>query len=118
MGLTSVMQAVVAGIMVFVLSIINNFALMMDTLMPADPDAMQGQQMQFAMAQFNPGDLAFLQLITIVMVILLALVGAFAIIAADGGYRLKVCFFLAVTMFISGISFVLVPPLVAGILKM
>lgn len=118
MGLTSVMQAVVAGIMVFVLSIINSFALMMDTLMPDNPDAMRGQQMQFAMAQFNPGDLAFLQLITIVMVILLALVGAFAIIAADGGFRLKVCFFLAVTMFISGISFVLVPPLVAGILKM
>lgn len=116
-GLTTVMQAVVAGLMVFVLSIVINFAALVEDMMPGTEDAMAGQQqMSLGMAEFSQADLQFLSMITIVMIVALAIVGAAAIILSDGGYKLKVTFYLAITTFISGISFIVVPPMVAGIL--
>jgi flagellar protein FlaJ len=117
-GLTSVMQAVVAGIMVFVLSIVTNFAHLVDTLMPKDDAALEGKPaMSLGMAQFTPEDLAFLSAITVVMVLLLALVAAAAMIFCDGGSKLKIALFLALIMFISGLCFLAVPPMVTGMLQ-
>ncbi|MDX1992606.1 MAG: type II secretion system F family protein [bacterium] len=118
-GLTTVMQAVVAGLMVFVLSIINNFAALVATLMPQNTEAANGQvNMSLGMAEFSAADLQFLHTITVGMILLLALVSAAAIIVCDGGFRVKMAFYLALTVFISGISFLVVPPMVAGILTL
>ncbi len=118
-GLTTVMQAVVAGLMVFVLSIVENFAEVVKELMPQGDASLEGQAaMNMTLANFSSSDLQFLSTITIVMILTLALVGASAITLGDGGHRLKGFFYLAITVFISGISFLLVPPLVAGILRM
>ncbi len=116
-GLTTVMQAVIAGLMVFVLSIIQNFAAMVKTLMPASDGALKGQAMALSMANFTPAELQFISGVTVAMIVLLALVSATAIILCDGGMKLKVSLYLALTMFISGASFILVPPMVGGILK-
>jgi archaellum biogenesis protein FlaJ (TadC family) len=51
------------------------------------------------------------------MIVLLALVGAASIVFCDGGYKLKGALYLALTLLISGISLLVVPPVVAGILK-
>lgn len=117
-ALATVMQAVVAGLMVFVLSIVNNFAQLVATLMPP-PEASGSArpQMSLGMAQFTPEDLQFLAFITLVMILSMALVTAFAIISADGGYRLKTNLYLSLTIFISGLSYLFVPSMVAGILK-
>lgn len=118
-GLTTVMQAVVAGLMVFVLSIIQNFAALVAELMPQNTEAVPGQvNMSLGMAEFSAADLQFLQTITVGMVILLAIVSASAIILCDGGFKVKAAFYLALTIFISGVSFLVVPPMVAGILTM
>lgn len=117
-GLTTVMQAVVAGLMVFVLSIVKQFAIMVESLMPTGDAAAEGQAaLSMGMAEFSAGELQFLTMITMVMVVLLAIVGSAAIIFSTGGYRLKIAFYLAITIFISGISFLVVPPMVAGILQ-
>jgi len=68
------------------------------------------------MASLSPGDLQFLSTITISMIILLAVIGAAAIIAADGGLKIKMTFYLALTTLISGVCFLIVPPLVDQIL--
>ncbi|MCZ2095303.1 MAG: type II secretion system F family protein [Anaerolineae bacterium] len=118
-ALTTVMQAVVAGLMVFVLSIVENFTEVVNDLMPADDAASAGQaQMNMAMASLSPGDLQYLSAITISMILLLALIAAAAIIAADGGLKIKITFYLAVTTLISGVCFLAVPPLVDQILTM
>jgi archaellum biogenesis protein FlaJ (TadC family) len=52
------------------------------------------------------------------MVLMLAIISAVAIILGDGGFRLKGSFYLALTIFISGISMIVVPPMVEGILTM
>jgi flagellar protein FlaJ len=116
-GLTTVMQAVIAGLMVFVLSIVETFAAMVVEMMP-DGDRMTstGPTMSMGMAQFTPEDLQFLSTITVTMVVLLAVVSAAAVIFTTGGYKLKVTFYLAITMFISGVSLLLVPPMVTSIL--
>jgi flagellar protein FlaJ len=116
-GLTTVMQGVVAGIMVFVLSIVENFAELVKHLMPTDGAAANGQaSLNLGMANFTAAELEFLTMITVTMVLMLAIVSATAIILGDGGYKLKGIFYLSLTVFISGMSFILVPPMVDGIL--
>jgi flagellar protein FlaJ len=117
-GLTTVMQGVVAGIMVFVISIVQNFAALVATLMPQQSDDALSRtpRMSLGMAEFSPGDLAFLANVTMVMIILLAIVSAAAIIFTNGGSRWKIALYLALTIFVSGICYLVVPPMVASIL--
>jgi flagellar protein FlaJ len=114
-ALTLVMQGVVAGLMVFVLEVINNFIQLIESVMPAQ-DEMASENMAMAMASFTPSQFQFLAMMTVVMVILLAFIGAFAILASDGGFKYKLAFYLSIALLISGISFIVVPPVVAGIL--
>jgi len=121
-GLTLVMQAVVAGLMIFVLEVINNFvALMNEVMMPeetaADAASAAPVNMNLAFVLFTPEQLRFLTIMTVAMVVLLAIVSAVAIISADGGYKLKTAFFLALAWVISGVCFLVVPPMVASILS-
>ena len=48
----------------------------------------------------------------------LGLISAAAMLLSDGGYKLKVAFYLAILAFVSGMCFLVVPPMVAGILTM
>lgn len=117
-GLTTVMQTVVAGLMVFVLSIVTNFAIMVKELMPQNDASMQSQAaLSMGVAEFTPEQLQFLTMMTMVMVIMLAIIGSVAIIFSAGGYRLKVAMYLATTIFISGVSFLIVPPMVTNMLQ-
>jgi flagellar protein FlaJ len=115
-ALTLVMQGVVAGLMVFVLEVINNFIQLIETVMPAENAEMASENMAMAMSSFTPSQFNFLALMTVVMVILLAFIGSFAILASDGGFKFKMAFYLAIALLISGVSFIVVPPLVASIL--
>ncbi|GAB4518124.1 MAG: archaellar assembly protein FlaJ [Anaerolineae bacterium] len=118
-GLTTVMQAVVAGLMVFVLSIVVNFSEMIELLMPAEEELVEGRpDISMGLATFSASELSFLTTITLIMVVMLALVSAAAIILSDGGYKLKFMFYLALTVFISGVCMLIVPPMVGGILTM
>ncbi|MBE2270219.1 MAG: archaellar assembly protein FlaJ [Anaerolinea sp.] len=115
-GLTTVMHIVVAALMVFVLSIVQSFAQLVATLMPSQDAMGSGPRFTMSMAQFTPADLEFLSGVTVLMVVVLALVSAIAIVVTDGGGRLKVTLYLGMMLVISGLAFIVVPPLVAGIL--
>ncbi|MDX2137649.1 MAG: type II secretion system F family protein [Chloroflexota bacterium] len=118
-GLTTVMQIMVAMLMIFVLSVVNNFAVMVATLAPEETDtAMQsGPQMSLGLAEFSQDELAFLGVITVLMVTAISVASSAAVMFCDGGLKLKVFLYLALTIFISGLSFLIVPGMVAGILK-
>jgi flagellar protein FlaJ len=116
-GLTTVMQVIVAGLMVFILSIVKDFAAMVETLMPQDASALQGQPMAMSLISISASDLQFLSIITILMILFLAGVATAAIISCDGGYKLKAALYLALTLLISGVCLLIVPPMVASILK-
>ena len=115
-GLTLVMQGVVAGLMIFVLEIINNFIQMMNKVITPKDAAMAAQNIAMPMSSITPEQFSFLTTMTVGTVILLAAIGAAAILAADGGFKLKFGFYLAVAFVISGVGFLIIPPAVAGIL--
>ena len=118
-ALSTVMQAVVAGLMVFVLSIVQSFAAMVQELVPATQAASRGgTNLSIGMAQFTPAELQFLATLTVVMVLLMATINAGAVILGDGGYRFKFAFYLGITILISGICFLVVPPMVSSILTL
>ena len=110
-----IMHAMVAALMVFVLSIVNNFAALVMTLAPsqAATAATGNIDMSLGLAEFTPEDLG---LLAAIMVITVAIASAAAIIFSDGGLKLKMFLYLSITTCIAGVTFVLVPPLVTGIL--
>lgn len=116
-GLTIIMHAVMAGLMVFVLSIVTQFATLVAELLPSGDALREGQaNFSMGMANFSPEDLQFLGLITLIMILAMAMMSSLAVLFSDGGYRLKIFFYIALTIFISGVSLIAVPPMVAGIL--
>jgi flagellar protein FlaJ len=117
-ALATVMQAMVAVLMVFVLSIVNSFAALVVKLAPtqAQTAATGNINMSLGLAEFSASDLALLGTITAMMVVAVSIASSSAIIFCDGGLKLKVFLYLAITIFIAGLSFLIVPPLVAGIL--
>lgn len=112
--LTVAMHGTVAALMVIILEIIRNF-----TLMIADAaGSLEGGTLDSAataLPTFNTPAVGFFEIITIVMVILLSVVNAYAIIATDGGHKYKAVFFLALLLILSGVSFMILPSLVEGI---
>jgi flagellar protein FlaJ len=116
-GLSTVMHAVVAGLMVFVLSIVVNFANVVHELMPTGDAAADAQgNLNMGMATFTASDLHFLTLATMLMIIIMGLISALAVIVSDGGYKFKMAFYLSLILFISGICMIFVPPVVNNIL--
>lgn len=116
-GLTLVMQGVVSGLMVFVMEIVNNFVLMMDNIVTAEQSDLASEAISLGLPSFSGGELVFLQTITITMIILLGFIATLAIVASDGGDKLKGAFYLSIAMLISGVAFIVLPPVVASILQ-
>jgi flagellar protein FlaJ len=114
--LTLVMHMTVAGLMIFVLEILHNFLAMMNSVIDPEQAELAAQSLATPLANFSPGQLQILDSMTVVMVILLAVVSAVAIIVSDGGYKYKMLFYLSALLFMSGICFWAVPPIVAKIL--
>lgn len=115
-ALTLVMQGVVAGLMVFVLEVINNFIQLIESVVSGQDAELASENMAMTMADFTPSQFQFLATMTIVMVILLAFIAAMAILASDGGFKFKMAFYLSIALLISGVCFIVVPPVVASIL--
>ena len=115
-GLTVVMHAVIAALMVMILEVIRNF-----TEVVAQASGFQGNEglatLQLPMLSFGSPLLGTLGTITCAMVVVLALVNTFAIIAADGGHLLKATLHLSILLALSGLCFLLLPPFVDSILK-
>ena len=116
-GLTIVMHAAVSGLMVMILQVIRNFTAVIATAAAN----VQGQDalrtMQMPMLSFGSPMLSVLGTLTYVMIVVMAIINAFAIVAADGGHVLKGTFYLSILLALSGVGFVLVPPFVNSILK-
>ncbi len=116
-GLSLVMQVVIAGLMVFVLEIINNFVRLMQTILTPDDVALATENITLPMSSLSPEQLTFLTVLTVAMIILMAVISTVAILASDGGFKYKSAFYLSLELLISGIVFLVVPPVVASIVR-
>ncbi len=113
--LTVAMHGTVSALMIIILEIIRNFTAMIETAASAlDQQALESAST--VVPTFNTPNVGFFQLIAIVMVIMLSVINAYAIIATDGGHKYKGIFFLSILLFLVGISFIVIPPLVKGVI--
>ena len=113
--LTVVMHGTIATLMVIILEIVRNFVALIDTAAAALGEG-SSQAAAMALPTFNTPQVGFFNVITIVMVILLSIINSYAIIATDGGHKYKAAFYLAILFAFAGVSFIVVPPMVEGIL--
>jgi len=105
------MHGAIALLMVLILQVIEKFVAMMNSAVTEG-----GQEALGTMAPYVPSfsspQIQFLHYVTIGMIILLALINSAAIVATDGGHFLKVTFYLALLLVLSGVSMIVVPPMV------
>jgi archaeal flagellar protein FlaJ len=110
--LTVAMHAVLTMLSVFIYSVFTSFANLVKTLMPKeglDSSVMSGLP-SFGLFSTNSTQVSLLHFMVITIVVVLTLANAFAIYAVSGGHPRKLFFYLALTSAISGIVFLVVPP--------
>lgn len=105
-----VMHAVLVALMVFLLEIIHQFALLLEEAMgPSEQGGVAMQSLTMNMFTFGTPQIQFLEQITIGIVLALAFTNAFAAVASEGSLLLKIFFYLSILLFLSGVSFLIVP---------
>lgn len=119
--LTVVMHAVMAGLMVFLLGVLQQFAERLNAAMTTlgegtDATAASAALNLGTMFSFGAPRLEFLGNITVGMIILLALINAFAIVASEGTHLIKMTYYSALLFIVSGLCYLMIPPLVSSIL--
>jgi archaellum biogenesis protein FlaJ (TadC family) len=117
MWLTLVMHFILSGLMVFLLGILEQFAIRLDAAMAELGEGVTAQsEMGLSnMFAFNTPQLQFLSTITVGMIFMLAIINAFAIVGSEGAHVIKITFFLFWLFVLSGICFLVVPPLAAAV---
>ena len=116
--LTLTMHTILTAMMVFLLGILEQFAVRLNTAMTSlGGDAQSISAMGLKnMFVFDTAQAQYLTMITIGMVLTLAVVNAFAIVASEGGHLLKMTFYLCILLILSGLCFIVVPPLVKTVM--
>lgn len=114
--LTLVMHAALALLLVIVLEIVYRFREMIEAAVDSTQVEQASSALSIPLLSYGSGQLSFLSQMTITMVILFAAVDAVAIIASDGGFRIKGSYYLSLLLLISGLCFYGGPRIIAGIM--
>jgi len=112
--LAIVMHVVMASLMIFLLGILEQFGIRLDQAMSSMGGGAQamgalGLQQMFT---FSAPQVQFLYTITVWLIILLAAINAFAIVASQGAHLIKMSFYLSILFVLSGACFLFIPSLV------
>jgi flagellar protein FlaJ len=114
--LMMVMHGVLAALMVFILEILKKFMELMSSAVPTDVQAEAERTLAIQLLSFAAPPIALLERVTVAMLILLALVNGFAIVSSEGTHLFKISFYLSIMLLLTGIAFLVVPPLVGRLL--
>ena len=113
--LALVMHGVMAALMIFLLGIMNQFSIKLNEAMSAlgeGADALGAMGLK-SMFSFSQPQMDFLTTITVGMVLSLAVVTSFAIVASEGSHLIKMTLYLSIMLFISGVLFLIGPSMVS-----
>lgn len=112
--LTIVMHVVLTALMIFLLGILEQFGILLNealSTMEGGAASMGALGMQ-NMFTFSAPQVQFLYTLTVGLIVLLSVINAFAIVASQGAHFIKMAFYTAVLLFLSGLCFIFVPPMV------
>jgi flagellar protein FlaJ len=112
--LTIAMHVVMTALMIFLLGILEQFGIRLsDALSTLEGGSANmgvlGLQNMFT---FSTPQVQFLYALTLGLVVLLALINAFAVVASQGAHFIKMTFYASILLFLSGLCFLWVPPMV------
>jgi flagellar protein FlaJ len=106
------MHGILATLMLFLLGIVNQFVATIESAMATIEQSEQAiQTLSMETLAFGLPDISFLEQMTTGMVVLLALINAFAIVSSEGSHLLKIFFYLSILLFLSGLSCLFAPSL-------
>jgi len=116
--LTLVMQTVLSMLMVFLLGVMQQFAVRMGEAMSTLNESQTSASALGlgSMFSFSEPQIQFMQVSTVVMVGLLAVSNAFSVVATEGAHLVKMTYYLSLLLVLSGIAFLFVPPVVRMII--
>lgn len=114
--LALVMHGVMAALMIFLLGILKQFSVRLNDAMSSlggsTADAMGAMGLK-NMFSFNQPQIDFLTTITVGMILSLAVVTSFAIVASEGSHLIKITLYLSILLFMSGVLLLVGPSLVS-----
>jgi len=115
-NLTIVMHVAVCALMIIILEVIRTFTDLIAAAASSQAEE-AAASLQLPMLSFASPILGTVMTLTYAMVVVLALVNAFAIAAADGGHLLKGSFYFSILLALSGVCLVVMPPLVQAFFR-
>ncbi len=113
--LTIIMHTIMAGLMIFLLGILGQFALRLNAAMSGLQQGGSSSPASLGlgnMFSFSTAQVTFLSDITVMLLVVLAVVNAFAVVASEGAHLIKITWYLGILLICSGVCFLIVPPLV------
>ncbi len=116
--LTMIMHGVMGALMVFLLTVLEQFGIrMQDALssMGTGADAQSAMNLG-SMMSFSTPQIDFLSLITVGMLLMLTIVNGFAIVGSEGAHMIKITYYVAIMFIMVGFGFIVVPPIVRGMI--
>ena len=115
--LAIILHAVMVGLLIFVMEIINKFSSLITGM--SESYSMQGDMQgmsEIGMSMFNVGDkMPFLYKFTFAVVLVLTISNAIVVKIVEGGGNYKFFFYGGVMSGISGLSIIIIPPVVSKI---
>ncbi|MEA3407805.1 MAG: hypothetical protein U9R48_06975 [Chloroflexota bacterium] len=114
--LTIVMHGALSVLLLLVLNIVISFRTIMQDVISPNLTAEAAETLEIPLLSYNTGQMAFLKEMTIGMLFLLIVVNSIAIVASDGGFKHKICFYAPLLMVVSSVSFFVVPPIVRSVM--
>lgn len=115
-SLTLVIHGAIAALMVLIMEVMTKFVEMIWSAA-----VMEGEEaletMILPLPSLDDPQMRFLQYVTTAMVLLLAVANAVALGATDVGHKLRISFYLSLLLFISGLAFIIAPPLINAIMQ-
>ena len=110
------MHGALSALMIFVLHVVIRFRAMIETALSPEQMEMALQAIDTPLLTFSAGQMTFLGQMAMGMVFVLVVANALALSVTEGGFKPKVCLYLSLLLAMSGVSFIVVPPLVEAIL--
>jgi flagellar protein FlaJ len=114
--LTAVMHIALSSLLTIILQIVLKFKSLVEAAIDPEQVSAAMQMMDVPLLTFDTRQVMLLKLMSSGIVLLLVIVNAVALLAADGGFKPKIFQYLSIFLATSAVSFAIAPRLVSAIL--
>jgi archaellum biogenesis protein FlaJ (TadC family) len=114
--LTLTMHTVITALLFFILEILRKFIELMQSAANFEMQEESMREMALSMMSFSTPQTGFLEQLALALIVLMALTNAFAMVASEGSSLIKITFYAAIMLFISGFGILVIPSVIGTVL--